>query len=198
MEGALGYLRDRQRDQVVAPVAARRRAAGMTPACAGLGAVIWLADRRRHRARCGRLVTALDHPPGSAGRTDLTARRRRRGRPRELDAAEADLDALADQVDALGTRRAAPWPRSTAPTRAGDARHRRGRPARGRHRRADRRPARGAGRRPVCRHAGGRAARLATRSSARHAGLVAALDATDGLDADWKRLTTGAVAADAG
>ena len=30
---------------------------------------------------------------------------------------------------------------------------------------------------------------------ARHAALVAALDATDGLDVDWKRLTIGAVAA---
>ena len=30
---------------------------------------------------------------------------------------------------------------------------------------------------------------------ARHAALVAALDATDGLDADWNRLTVGAVAA---
>ena len=34
-----------------------------------------------------------------------------------------------------------------------------------------------------------------TRSSTRHAALVDALDATDGLDADWARLSAGAVAA---
>ena len=48
------------------------------------------------------LVTALDHPPGSPGRTDFAAPGDAEVIP-QLDAADAAFAALADQVDALST-----------------------------------------------------------------------------------------------
>src|SRR6476659_4888995 len=48
------------------------------------------------------LVAALDHPPGSSGRTDFSAPNDAEVTAR-LDEAETDLNALADQVEALGT-----------------------------------------------------------------------------------------------
>ena len=49
------------------------------------------------------IVSGMDHPPGSAGRPDVTSAGDAEVIPM-LDAANADLAALADQVEALGTQ----------------------------------------------------------------------------------------------
>ncbi len=67
-----------------------------------IGGLIWVAIVVVIALGAAGLVTALDHPPGSTGRTDLTAPGDAEVTP-QLDAAEAAFAALADQVDALGT-----------------------------------------------------------------------------------------------
>jgi hypothetical protein len=140
------------------------------------------------------LVAALDHPPGSNGRTDFSAPGDAEVVPR-LDAAEASLNALAEQVDALGsTARSALSALNGADPTVGEAAIEHGdhlvsgiilRTRLLRQALAD------------VPYVGTPAAGLSVSDAvvARHAALVAALDATDGLDADWTRLTAGAVAA---
>jgi hypothetical protein len=140
------------------------------------------------------LVAALDHPPGSNGRTDFAAPGDAEVIPR-LDAAETSLNALADEVDELGsTARSALGALNGADPTAGEADIKHG----------DELVAAIVSRTRLLRAAladvpyvGTPAAGLNVSDAvvARHAALVAALDATDGLDADWKRLTVGAVAA---
>ena len=67
-----------------------------------LGAVIYFLIVVVIALGAAGLVTALDHPPGSSGRTDFSAPNDAEVTAR-LDAAETDLNALADQVEALGT-----------------------------------------------------------------------------------------------
>ena len=112
-----------------------------------------------------------------------------------LDAAETDLNALADQVEALGTTaRSALSSLNGADAAAGEADIEQG----------DQLVSGIVARTRLLREAlaevpyvGTPAAGLSVSDAvvARHAALVAALDATDGLDADWNRLTIGAVAA---
>src|SRR6476661_6245180 len=67
------------------------------------------------------LVTALDHPPGSTGRTDISTPKDAEVTAR-LDAAETNLNALADQVEALGlTARSALSSLNGADAAAGEA-----------------------------------------------------------------------------
>ena len=65
-------------------------------------ALIWVAIVVVIALGAAGLVAALDHPPGSTGRTDAHRRPATRRSIPQLDAAEADLATLADQVDALG------------------------------------------------------------------------------------------------
>jgi hypothetical protein len=140
------------------------------------------------------LVAGLDHPPGTAGRADLTAAGDAQV-TQLLDAAEADLVALADQVDALGiqARGTLAALNGSDPT-TGDA-------------------AIEAGNRLILEIASRTAAfrdrlaavpyigtdevalHLSDAVVARHAGLASAIGATDGLQAGWARLTIGSRAA---
>src|SRR6187431_3330257 len=68
-----------------------------------LGGVVWLAILVAIALGAAGNVTGMDHPPGSAGRTDLTATADAEVTAR-LDATEADLRALTSQVEALGAQ----------------------------------------------------------------------------------------------
>ena len=68
-----------------------------------LGALAWTAIVIVIALGGAGLVVGLDHPPGSAGRPDVTASGDAVVVPM-LDAAESDLADLADQVEALGTQ----------------------------------------------------------------------------------------------
>ena len=158
------------------------------------GAIVWLLIVVVIALGAAGLVTALDHPPGSDGRSDLPA-------PgdaevvRQLDAAETDLTALADQVEALGsTARSALAALNGADAAAGEAAIEHGdllvsgivtRTELLRRRLA------------AVPYVGTPEAGLNVSEAvvARHAALVGALDAVDGLDVDWDRLTVGAVSA---
>jgi hypothetical protein len=166
----------------------------MTKLRSFIGGVIWVAIIVIIALGAAGLVTALDHPPGSAGRTDLTTPGDAEVIP-QLDAAEAAFGALADQVDALSTEaRAALAALNGADPNAGEAAIEHGdhlvsgivtRTALLRRALAD------------VPYVGTPEAGLTVSDAvvARHAALVAALDATDGLDLAWTRLTTGSVAA---
>jgi hypothetical protein len=159
-----------------------------------LGGVIWIAIIVIIALGAAGLVTALDHPPGSAGRTDFSGTGDAVVIP-QLDAAEAAFTALADQVDALSTEaRAALAALNEGDPTAGAADIEHGdvlvsgivaRTAALRRALAD------------VPYVGTQEAGLTVSNDvvARHATLVAALDATDGLDLAWNRLTIGAVAA---
>ena len=166
----------------------------MTPARTVLGGVIWVAIIVIISLGAAGLVTALDHPPGSPGRTDFTAPGDAEVIP-QLDAAEAAFAALADQVDALSTEaRAALAALNGADPTNSDAAVENG----------DHLVSGIITRTALLRRAlaevpyvGTPAAGLTVSDGvvARHATLVAALDATDGLDTAWTRLTLGSVAA---
>jgi hypothetical protein len=166
----------------------------MTSVRTVIGGVIWVAIIVVIALGAAGLVTALDHPPGSAGRTDFTAPGDAEVTP-QLDAADAAFAALAAQVDALSTEaRAALAALNGADTTAGQAAIEHG----------DNLVSGIITRTALLRRAldevpyvGTPAAGLTVSDAvvARHATLVAALDATDGLDTAWTRLTLGAVAA---
>jgi hypothetical protein len=166
----------------------------MTSARTVLGGVIWVAIIVIISLGAAGLVTALDHPPGSPGRTDFTAPGDAEVIP-QLDAADSAFAALADQVDALSTEaRAALAALNGADTTASDAAIENG----------DHLVSGIVTRTALLRRAlldvpyvGTPAAGLTVSDAvvARHATLVAALDATDGLDTAWTRLTQGSVAA---
>jgi hypothetical protein len=159
-----------------------------------LGALAWTAIVLVIALGGAGLVVGLDHPPGSAGRPDVTASGDAVVVPM-LGAAESDLGDLADQVQALGTQaRGALAALNGADPAVSDAAI-----AEGTRLVRD----------VVARTA---AIRLALASVPyigtpeaglfvsdsvveRHDALVAALDATDGLDVSWLRLSVGSVAA---
>lgn len=159
-----------------------------------LGGVVWVAIIVIIALGAAGLVTALDHPPGSTGRTDITAPGDAEVIPK-LDAAEAAFSALADQVDALSTeaRAALAALNDADPTgSAVDIEH-------GDHLVSGIIARTAALRRALADvpYVGTPEAGLTVSDEvvARHATLVAALDATDGLDIAWNRLTIGSVAA---
>ena len=159
-----------------------------------LGGIVWLAIIVVIAFGAAGIVTGLDHPPGTAARADLTAAGDAEVTPL-LDAAEADLSALADQVEALGTqaRRALSALNGADPLTGQEA------IATGDRQVADVVARTAALRRTLADvpYVGTPEAGVSISDAvvARHAALVAALDATDGLDASWARLTTGSVAA---
>jgi hypothetical protein len=159
-----------------------------------LGALLWLAVIVVIALGAAGIVSGMDHAPGTAARADVTAAGDAEVIPM-LDASRDDLSALADQVEALGTqaRGALAALNGTDPTTgeaaiaAGDAlvADVSARTRALRHRLA------------AVPYVGTPAAGLTVSDAvvARHGRLVAALDATDGLDFAWARLTIGAVAA---
>jgi len=159
-----------------------------------LGAFAWLAIIVVIALGAAGLVTGLDHAPGPAGRPELTASGDAKVVPL-LDAAEDDLETLADQVEALGIQaRGALAALNGSDTATGEAAIAEG----------DRLVADVIRRTSELRldldavpYVGTPAAGLTVSDAivARHAALVAALDATDGLDASWARLSIGSVAA---
>ena len=185
MEGALGYLADqaaRPGRQAGRPADRRGRMTALRPVVGGRRLA---RDRRRHRARRGRArrprSTTRPAPPA---RTELTGRRRRRGHARSSTPPRRTSRPCRPGRGARARRRGPRWrPERRRPGR------RRG----GHRRRATRsssdidrpRPQRCAARSPTCRTSGTPEAGLTVSDAvvARHAALVAALDATDGLDA---------------
>jgi hypothetical protein len=159
-----------------------------------IGGIIWVAIIVVIALGAAGLVTALDHPPGSAGRTDFTAPGDAEVIP-QLDAAEAAFTGLAGQVDALSTQaRAALAALNGADPTGGQAAIEHG----------DHLVSGIITRTALLRRALAEVPYVGTPEAgltvsdavvARHATLVAALDATDGLDSAWERLTLGAVAA---
>ena len=157
-----------------------------------LAALAWFAIIVVIALGAAGLVSGLDHR--SAARHELTAAGDARVTPM-LDAAEADLAALADQVEALGGQaRGALAAFNGADPKTGEAAVTEG----------DRLVADIAQRTTDLRwklaavpYVGDADAALKISEPVvtRHAALVAALDATAGLDAAWLRLSTGAVAA---
>lgn len=158
------------------------------------GGIVWLAIIVVIALGAAGIVTGLDHAPGSAARADLTAAGDAEVTPM-LDAAEADLSALADRVEALGTQaRSALAALNGADPTTGQAAIAVG----------DRLVVDVVARTTALRRAladvpyVGRPEAGVTISDAvvaRHTALVAALDATDGLDGAWARLTLGSLAA---
>ena len=159
-----------------------------------VGALAWFAVIVLIALGAAGLVTGLDRAPGSAGRPELTAAGDAAVTPL-LDAAEADLGALADQVEALGrqARGALAALNGSNPTTGEMAIAEGDRLVVDVIRQTmDLRRALAA-----VPYVGTAAAGLTVSDPvvARHAALVAALDATDGLDTSWARLSVGAVAA---
>ena len=158
------------------------------------GALVWFAIIVLIALGAAGLVTGLDRAPGSAGRPELTAAGDAAVVPM-LDAAEADLGALADQVEALGRQaRGALAALNGADATTGETAIAEG----------DRLVAEVIRRTMAVRrelaavpYVGTAEAGLTVSDAivSRHAALVAALDATDGLDTSWARLSIGAVAA---
>lgn len=159
-----------------------------------LGAVVWLAVIVVIACGAAGLVAALDHSPGTPARAELTAAGDAEV-TQLLDAAQANFAALADQVDALGQEaRSALAALNASDAAAGEAAITRGNTlvsdviARTAALRRDL---------GVVPYVGTPAAGLTISDAivSRHATLVAALDATDGLDVAWLRLTSGSIAA---
>ena len=159
-----------------------------------IGAFIWLAIIVVIAFGAAGIVAGMDHPPGSDGRPDVTAAGDAKVTAM-LDAASSDLAALADQVDALGTQaRGALASLNSADPTTSEAAIASG----------DKLVADVTARTAALRHelaavpyVGTPTAGLSVSDEvvARHDRLVAALDATQGLDFAWARLTIGAVAA---
>jgi hypothetical protein len=159
-----------------------------------LGALAWFAIIVVIALGAAGLVTGLDHAPGSVGRPELTSAGDAKVAPL-LDAAEDDLGTLADQVEALGIQaRGALAALNGSDTATGETAIAEG----------DRLVADVIRRTTALRlelaavpYVGTPGAALSVSEAivARHAALVAALDATDGLDASWARLSIGSVAA---
>jgi hypothetical protein len=159
-----------------------------------LGSVVWLLIIVVIGLGGAGIVTAMDQRPGSAGRADITAAGDAVVTPK-LDAAQADLSKLADQVEALGTQaRGALAALNGADPSTSEAAIAKG----------DGLIADVAARTAALRTELAAVPYIGTPSAglfisdavvARHAALAAALDATQGLDFSWARLSIGAVAA---
>ncbi len=159
-----------------------------------VGALIWLAVIVVIAFGAAGIVAGTDHPPGSDGRPDATAAGDAEVTPM-LDAANADLSALAGQVEALSTQaRGALAALNSADPTTGEAAI-----AEGDKLVADVTARTAALRRELSAvpYVGTPVAGLHVSDTVvqRHDRLVAALDATQGLDFAWARLTIGAVAA---
>ncbi len=159
-----------------------------------LGTLVWVAIIVVIALGAAGIVAAMDQAPGGTGRADVTAAGDARVTPM-LDAAQADLSALAGQVDALGVQaRGALAALNGADASISDAAI-----ARGDAIVADVASRTAALRRDLAAvpYVGTPSAGLTISDSvmARHAALAAALDATDGLDFSWARLSIGSVAA---
>ena len=159
-----------------------------------VGALIWLAVIVVIAFGAAGIVAGTDHPPGSDGRPDATAAGDAEVTPM-LDAANADLSALAGQVEALSTQaRGALAALNSADPTTGEAAI-----AEGDKLVADVIARTAALRRELSAvpYVGTPVAGLHVSDAIvqRHDRLVAALDATQGLDFAWARLTIGAVAA---
>lgn len=159
-----------------------------------IGALIWLAIIVVIAFGAAGIVAGMDHPPGSDGRPDVTAAGDAEVTPM-LDAASADLAGLADQVDALGTQARG----ALASLSSDDSTTSEAAIAAGDKLVADVTARTAALRRDLAAvpYVGTPTAGLSVSDEvvARHDRLVAALDATQGLDFAWARLTIGAVAA---
>jgi hypothetical protein len=159
-----------------------------------LGSAIWLAIIIAIAFGAAGIVTGMDHPPGSAGRSDITAAGDAVVNAK-LDAAKADLSSLADAVEALGTQARG----ALAALNGTDATTTEAAIAEGDRLVADVIVRTANLRDELARvpYVGSPTAGLTVSDAvvARHAALVDALDATDGLDADWARLSAGSVAA---
>ena len=155
-----------------------------------LGALVWLAIIVVIALGAAGIVSGMDHAPGA----EVTAAGDAEVVPM-LDASSADLAALADQVEALGTQaRAALAALNSSDPTAGDAAISAG----------DTLVADVTARTKALRlqlagvpYVGTETAGLTVSDAivARHDRLAAALDATDGLETAWARITAGAVAA---
>ena len=166
----------------------RRRVLGV------LGAVGWLVLIVVIALGASGLVAAMDNPPGSSGRPDQAPP----GDPevtRQLDAAQADIEALADEVESLGTsaRGAYAALNGADPTTAQAAIAEGNRLVDD----IDARTARIRAALAAVPYVGTKTQDLLISPALadRHAGLVAALDGTNGLNAAWTRLTRGSIAA---
>jgi hypothetical protein len=159
-----------------------------------VGGFIWVAIIVIIALGAAGLVTALDHPPTSDDPTALRAPGDTAAIA-QLDAVGTSLTALADQVEALGTTaRTVLAALNGSDSAGGEAAVQHGdrlvsgiitRTALLREALDEVPSASGAGAGPT----------VSDPVMARRAALVAALDATDGLDVEWDRLTIGAVAA---
>ena len=159
-----------------------------------LGGVVWVSILVVIALGAAGLVGAMDHAPGTPARAELTAAGDAEVNPL-LDATETRIAALADQVDALSTEaRGALAALNTSDAAAGEAAIERG----------DALVLDVIARTAALRTELAGVPYVATPEArlivsyavvARHAALVAALDATDGLDIAWARLTVGSVTA---
>ena len=159
-----------------------------------LGGLVWIAIILVIALGAAGLVAGMDHPPGTPARAELTAAGDAEV-TRLLDAADSHLAALGDQVEALGAQaRGALAALNGADPTAGETAV-----ARGDELARNVIDQTAALRRELALvpYVGSREAGLHISDGviARHAALVAALDATDGLDTAWTRLTIGSVAA---
>jgi hypothetical protein len=159
-----------------------------------LAVVAWLALMVVIALGAAGIVNAMSHQPGTPERAELTSAGNRQVEPM-LDAATGDLIALADQVTALGVQaRGALAALNGVDTAVVDTAI-----AEGDRLVTDLRARTLALRRELSAvpYVGtpGAALMLSSDVSARHAALVAALDATEGLDDAWQRLTLGSVSA---
>jgi hypothetical protein len=156
--------------------------------------VAWLAVMAVIALGAAGIVSAMSHQPGTPARAELTSPGDREVEPM-LDAATVDLVALADEVEALGVQaRGALAAINGADPAVVDSAI-----ADGDRLVADLRARASALRRELAAvpYVGtlGSALWLSGRVAARHAALVVALDATEGLDDAWQRLTLGSVSA---
>ena len=140
------------------------------------------------------IVNAMDHQPGSSARAELTSAGDREVAPL-LDAATTGLSALADEVAALGIQaRGALAALNGVDTAIVDEAI-----AAGNELVADLRVRSFALRRQLAAvpyvDTPGVSIALSAGLATRHAALVAAIDATEGLDEAWQRLTIGSVSA---
>jgi hypothetical protein len=140
------------------------------------------------------IVNAMDHQPGTAARAELTSVGDGTVVPL-LDAATADLSALADQVATLGVQaRGALAALNGVDTSTVDKAI-----VAGNRLVSDLRQRASALRRDLAAvpYVGTPSVSivLATDVASRHAALVAAVNATEGLDDDWERLTLGSISA---
>jgi hypothetical protein len=159
-----------------------------------VSAIVWVALIILIGLGGAGIVNAMDHQPGTAARAELTSAGDREVVP-FLDTATTDLTALADQVAALGLQArgalaALNGANSSTVDEAISA---------GNRIVSDLRLRSSALRRelatvpyvdtPIV------GIELSADVAARHAALVAAIDATEGLDDDWERLTLGSISA---